>query len=246
MKKTLILIPSRMNATRLPGKPLLKINNLSIISHVFKKAEEANIGEVVVATEDQEILEDVLKNGGKAVLTKSNHKTGTDRIFEAYKKLNIKNIDYILNLQGDEPDINKNDIINLNNFMINYDAEIGTLAAKINDDKMLNNKNVVKVILENKLEENNFPTALNFTRDDLSIDNKNIYHHIGIYSYKTSILEKLVSLDQTNNEKKNKLEQLRALDNKLKINVALAKFSPIGVDTEEDYLAIKKIMEYKI
>jgi 3-deoxy-manno-octulosonate cytidylyltransferase (CMP-KDO synthetase) len=246
MKKTLILIPSRMNATRLPGKPLLKINNLSIISHVFKKAEEANIGEVVVATEDQEILEDVLKNGGKAVLTKSNHKTGTDRIFEAYKKLNIKNIDYILNLQGDEPDINKNDIINLNNFMINYDAEIGTLAAKINDDKMLNNKNVVKVILENKLEENNFPTALNFTRDDLSIDNKNIYHHVGIYSYKTSILEKLVSLDQTNNEKKNKLEQLRALDNKLKINVALAKFSPIGVDTEEDYLAIKKIMEYKI
>jgi 3-deoxy-manno-octulosonate cytidylyltransferase (CMP-KDO synthetase) len=246
MKKTLILIPSRMNATRLPGKPLLKINNLSIISHVFKKAEEANIGEVVVATEDQEILEDVLKNGGKAVLTKINHKTGTDRIFEAYKKLNIKNIDYILNLQGDEPDINKNDIINLNNFMINYDAQIGTLAAKINDDKMLNNKNVVKVILENKLEENNFPTALNFTRDDLSIDNKNIYHHIGIYSYKTSILEKFVSLEQTNNEKKNKLEQLRALDNKLKINVALAKFSPIGVDTEEDYLAIKKIMEYKI
>jgi len=246
MKKTLILIPSRMNATRLPGKPLLKINNLSIISHVFKKAEEANIGEVVVATEDQEILEDVLKNGGKAVLTKINHKTGTDRIFEAYKKLNIKNIDYILNLQGDEPDINKNDIINLNNFMINYDAQIGTLAAKINDDKMLNNKNVVKVILENKLEENNFPTALNFTRDDLSIDNKNIYHHIGIYSYKTSILEKFVNLEQTNNEKKNKLEQLRALDNKLKINVALAKFSPIGVDTEEDYLAIKKIMEYKI
>jgi len=235
-----------MNATRLPGKPLLKINNLSIISHVFKKAEEANIGEVVVATEDQEILEDVLKNGGKAVLTKINHKTGTDRIFEAYKKLNIKNIDYILNLQGDEPDINKNDIINLNNFMINYDAQIGTLAAKINDDKMLNNKNVVKVILENKLEENNFPTALNFTRDDLSIDNKNIYHHIGIYSYKTSILEKFVNLEQTNNEKKNKLEQLRALDNKLKINVALAKFSPIGVDTEEDYLAIKKIMEYKI
>ena len=234
-----------MNATRLPGKPLLKINNLSIISHVFKKAEEANIGEVVVATEDQEILEDVLKNGGKAVLTKSNHKTGTDRIFEAYKKLNTKNIDYILNLQGDEPDINKNDIINLNNFMINYDADIGTLAAKINDDKMLNNKNVVKVILENKLEENKFPTALNFTRDDLSIDNKNIYHHIGIYSYKTSILEKFVSLEQTNNEKKNRLEQLRALDNNLKISVALANFSPIGVDTKEDYLAIKKIMEYK-
>ena len=181
-----------MAATRLPGKPLLKINNLSIISHVFKRAEEANIGEVVVATEDQEILEDVLKNGGKAVLTQDDHKTGTDRIFEAYKKLDIKNIDYILNLQGDEPNINKDDIINLNNFMINNNAGLGTLAAKIDDDKILNNKNAVKVIVENKLE------------------------------------------------------QLRALDNKLKINVALEKSSPIGVDTEEDYLAIKKIMEYKI
>ena len=89
-----------MAATRLPGKPLLKINNLSIISHVLKRAEEANIGEVVVATEDQEIINDVLKNGGKAILTSNNHKTGSDRIFEAYEKLNIKNIDYILNLQG--------------------------------------------------------------------------------------------------------------------------------------------------
>jgi len=246
MAKTLILIPSRMAATRLPGKPLLKINNLSIISHVFKRAEEANIGEVVVATEDQEIFEDVLKNRGKAILTNKNHQTGTDRIFEAYKKLNIKNIDYILNLQGDEPDINKDDIINLNNFMIKQDAELGTLAAKIQDDNMLNNKNIVKVITNKKLVENNFPIALNFTRDNLSRDTQNIYHHIGIYSYKISILEKFVSLDQTNNEKKNKLEQLRALDNKLKINVALAKSSSIGVDTEEDYLAIKKIMEYKL
>ena len=234
-----------MAATRLPGKPLLKINNLSIVSHVFKRAEEANIGEVVVATEDQEILTDVIKNGGKAILTNKNHKTGTDRIFEAYKKLDIKNIDYILNLQGDEPDINKDDIINLNNFMINNNAELGTLASKIQDDKMLNNKNIVKVITESKLGENNFPTALNFTRDNLSIDNQNIYHHIGIYSYKVSTLEKFISFDQTNNEKENKLEQLRALDNKLKINVALAKSSPIGVDTVEDYLDIKKIMEYK-
>jgi 3-deoxy-manno-octulosonate cytidylyltransferase (CMP-KDO synthetase) len=246
MTKTLILIPSRMAATRLPGKPLLKINNLSIISHVFKKAEEADIGEVVVATEDQVIFEDVLKNGGKAILTKNDHKTGTDRIFEAYKKLDIKNIDYILNLQGDEPDINKDDIIHLNNFMINHDAELGTLAAKIKDDKMLNNKNIVKVVVENKLEESNFPIALNFTRENLSTESQNIYHHIGIYSYKISVLEKFVSLVQTSNEKINKLEQLRALDNKLKINVALAKSSPIGVDTNEDYLALKKIMEYKL
>ena len=235
-----------MAAARLPGKPLLKINNLSIVSHVFKRAEEANIGEVVVATEDQEILADVFKNGGRAILTNKDHKTGTDRIFEAYKKLDIKNVDYILNLQGDEPDINKDDIVNLNNFMIEHQAEFGTLAAKIKNDKILSNKNVVKVITQSKLRENNFPIALNFTRDNLSTDSQNIYHHIGIYSYKISILEKFISLKQTNNEKEKKLEQLRALDNNLKINVALAKSSPIGVDTEEDYLAIKKIMEYKI
>ena len=246
MAKTLILIPSRMAATRLPGKPLLKINNLSIISHVFKRAEEASVGEVVVATEDPEILADVLKNGGRAILTSSDHKTGTDRVFEAYRELNIKNVDYIINLQGDEPDINKDDIVKLNNLMINNESEIGTLAAKIQSVKMLNDKNVVKVIVEKKLEENNFSRALNFTRKNLSLDNQNIYHHIGIYAYKVNILEKFVSLEQTNNEKENKLEQLRALDNKLKINITLAKSSPIGVDTKEDYLAIKKIMEYKI
>jgi 3-deoxy-manno-octulosonate cytidylyltransferase (CMP-KDO synthetase) len=246
MAKTLILIPSRMAATRLPGKPLLKINNLSIISHVFKRAEEANIGEVIVTTEDQEILTDVIKNGGKGILTSRNHKTGTDRIFEAYKKLDLKNIDYILNLQGDEPNINKNDIISLNNLMIKNNCEIGTLAAKIKDNEILNNRNVVKVITKNKLEENNFPVALNFIRQDLSVKQKNIYHHVGIYSYKVRALEKFINFDQTENEIKNKLEQLRALDNKLNINVALAKFSPIGVDTEEDYLAIKKIMEYKL
>ena len=235
-----------MSATRLPGKPLLKINNLSIISHVFKKAEEANIGDVVVATEDQEILENVVKNGGRAILTDSHHKTGTDRIFEAYKKLNLKNIDFVLNLQGDEPGINKTDIINLNNFMINNNSEIGTLAAKIKDDAMFNNENIVKVYTEYKLEKNNFPSALKFSRKNLSLSNQNIYHHIGIYSYKVSALEKFINLDQTINERKNRLEQLRALDNNLKINVALAKYSPIGVDTEEDYLAIKKIMEYKL
>tara|TARA_B100001094_G_C18112663_1_gene762122 strand:- start:675 stop:1382 length:708 start_codon:yes stop_codon:yes gene_type:complete len=234
-----------MAATRLPGKPLLKINNTSMISHVFKRAKETNIGEVVVATDNQEILEDVVKNGGKGIITSNEHKTGTDRIFEAYKKLDIKNIDYILNLQGDEPNIEKEDIINLNNFMINNESDIGTLAAVIKDDKMLDNKNVVKVITKNNLDEKIFSLALNFTRDNVSKNFDNIYHHIGIYSYKVSVLEKFVSLSQSKNEIENKLEQLRALDNNININVALAKSTPIGVDTIEDYLAIKKIMEYK-
>tara|TARA_X000001036_G_scaffold381053_1_gene372845 strand:- start:454 stop:1161 length:708 start_codon:yes stop_codon:yes gene_type:complete len=234
-----------MAATRLPGKPLLKINNLSIISHVFKKAEETKIGKVVVAAEDQEILDDVKKNGGHGILTSKNHKTGTDRIYEAYKKLDLKNIDYVLNLQGDEPNIDKNDIIHLNNLVVKNNSEIGTLAAKIKNDQMLINQNVVKVETEKNLEKENFSKAINFSRKNLSKPNNSVYHHIGIYLYQVNALKKFVSLSQTKNEIQNKLEQLRALDNNLKISVALAKSSPIGVDTQEDYLAIKKIMEYK-
>ena len=116
--KTLVIIPSRMSATRLPGKPLLKINGLSIISHVAKKAEEANIGDVIVATEDQEIIDDVRNNGFNAILTSNKHKTGTDRIHEALKKSNIRDVDFIMNLQGDEPAIDIDDIKILNDKMV--------------------------------------------------------------------------------------------------------------------------------
>ena len=241
--KTLTIIPSRLSATRLPGKPLLKINDISIISHVFKRAEEANIGEVVVAAEDQEIVDDVVKNGGRAILTGRNHKTGTDRIYEAFQKLELKDVDLIMNLQGDEPAINIEDIVCLNKKMISNQSKMGTLAAKIKDDKDLENKNIVKVITKKKLNESQFSEARTFLRTSSRIDN--IYHHIGIYCYSTETLEKFVKLDQTENEIKHKLEQLRALDNEINIDVALAKSAPIGVDTEEDYLALKKIMEYK-
>ncbi len=245
MSKTLVLIPSRMSATRLPGKPLLKINNLSIISHVYKKAKKADIGQVVVATEDQEIFSDVIQNGGKAILTNKNHKTGTDRIFEAFEKLDMQNVETILNLQGDEPNIDESDIKKLNKMMINNNFEMGTLAAEIKDQSILDDENIVKVIIKNKLNKENFPLAINFIRKKKDNINGNLYHHIGIYSYKVKTLKKFVQLKQSNNETLNKLEQLRALDNGIKINVALAKSSPIGVDTMEDFLAIKKIMEYK-
>jgi 3-deoxy-manno-octulosonate cytidylyltransferase (CMP-KDO synthetase) len=242
--KTLIIIPSRLSATRLPGKPLLKINDLSIISHVFKRAEEANIGEVVVATEDQEIVDDVTKNGGKAILTSKNHKTGTDRIYEALQKANTKDVDLIMNLQGDEPAINIEDIISLNKKMINNQSKMGTLAAKIKDLKDLENENIVKVVTTKNLKEDQFYKAKTFLRYATNINN--IYHHIGIYCYSAETLKRFVELKQSKNEIENRLEQLRALDNNISINVALAKSSPIGVDTEEDYLALKKIMEYKI
>jgi len=242
--KTLVIIPSRLSATRLPGKPLLKINGLSIISHVFKKAEEANIGEVVVATEDQEIIDDVKKNGGQAILTKKHHKTGTDRIYEALQKFDNSKIDLVMNLQGDEPLMDTDDIKNLNNKMIKNKSQLGTLASKIFDNKICNNENVVKVTTKENLNNFNFPLALNFTRKVID-HNENIYHHLGIYCYQKDTLKSFVSYDQSSNELKNKLEQLRALDNNISINVALAKTSPIGVDTKEDFVAIKKIMEYK-
>ena len=241
--KTLVIIPSRMSATRLPGKPLLKINGLSIISHVSKKAEEANIGDVIVATEDQEIIDDVKGNGFNAILTSNKHKTGTDRIHEALKKSNIRDVDFIMNLQGDEPAIDIRDIVRLNNKMLQNRSNIGTIAAIIKDNKNLKNENIVKVITENTLGENNFPKGISFLRKSERIEN--IYHHIGVYCYSKDSLEKFVQLSRSKNEIENRLEQLRALDNNIDVNVSLAKSSPIGVDTEEDYLALKKIMEYK-
>ena len=242
--KTLTIIPSRLSATRLPGKPLLKINDLSIISHVFRRAQEANIGEVVVAAEDQEIVDDVIKNGGRAILTGKNHKTGTDRIYEAFKKLELKDVDLIMNLQGDEPAINIEDIINLNKKMVSNQSKMGTLAAKIKDLRDLDKENIVKVITDKNLNNDRFSEAKNFLRRSPEI--ANIYHHIGIYCYSIETLKKFVELNRSKNEIENRLEQMRALDNNIIINVALANSSPIGVDTKEDYLALKKNMEYKV
>ena len=245
MNKTIIFIPSRLAATRLPKKPLLKINNLSIINHVYQKAKSTGIGEVYVATGDKEIFDDVMGNGGKCVLTEQEHETGTDRIFEAYKKMNLNNIDYIINLQGDEPMIDVEDIKNLNILAVSKKSDIATLACKFKDETMFKNSNIVKVITEQELFKNNISKAINFFRKPLSNDQFNIYHHLGIYIYKVSILEKFINLKQTQNEISQKLEQLRAMDNKISIDVVLAKSSSIGVDTHEDYMEIKKLMEYK-
>ena len=243
--KTIIIIPSRLSATRLPGKPLLKINGLSIISHVFKTAEKANIGDVFVAAEDQEIVDDVKKNGGQAILTSKQNKTGTDRIYEAIKKLDIKDIELVMNLQGDEPMMNVDDITNLNTQMIEKKSNLGTLGSEISDNNIYNNQNIVKVITRENLNISKFSEAIAFKRKIMNQSN-NIYHHLGIYCYELDILKKFVSFKQSENEIKYKLEQLRALDNNIKVHVGLAKSSPIGVDTQEDFVAIKKIMEYKL
>ncbi len=244
MTKTITLIPSRLGALRLPNKPLLKINNKSLINHVYEKGQSTNIGQVYVATGDQEIFNEVVKNKGKSILTKKNHLTGTDRIFEAYEQLNLNDIDYIINLQGDEPLIDTDDIITLNNLAIQNNSEIATLACKL-ESKDFENKNVVKVICNEDIQKNKISLAQNFLRSANPETSDHIYHHIGIYIYKVSILKKFVGLNQSPNEKKLKLEQLRALDNNINIDVIYANSIPVGVDTNEDFLEIKKLMEYK-
>ena len=239
--KTLTIIPSRLSATRLPGKPLLKINNLSIISHVFRRAQEANIGDVVVAAEDQEIVDDVIKNGGTAILTGKNHKTGTDRIYEAFKKLELKGVDLIMNLQGDEPAINIEDIVNLNKKMVSNQSKMGTLAAKIKDLKDLDNENIVKVVTKENLNKDHFSKANNFLRRSLEVEN--VYHHIGIYAYTVKLVNQFCQLDRPEIEKAEKLEQMRAIFNDIPIKMIQYQGKEmIGVDTIEDFNKVKILL----
>jgi CMP-2-keto-3-deoxyoctulosonic acid synthetase len=198
----------------------------------------------MAATEDKVIANEVKKNGFKAILTSKKHKSGTDRIWEAFQKLRDKKIKYIINLQGDEPLIDTNDVRNLNEIVKKNKLDISTLAIKIKSKKVLNNKNIVKVVTEKKINYKQPCKAKKFYR----ISNKkykNLYQHIGIYQYKVSVLKKFFYLKRTKNEKRYRLEQLRALDNKIPINVILAKKNVVGIDTREDYIELKKILEYK-
>ena len=159
MSNTVILIPSRLAATRLPNKPLLKINNISIINHVYKIAKLSSIGESYVATGDKEIFEEVTKLGGKCILTKKDHKTGTDRIFEAYQELRDDNIEYVINLQWDEPMLDIEDVHNLLKKTNEKKSKISTLACQIEDEKFFLNKSIVKVTTKEELHQNNLSTA---------------------------------------------------------------------------------------
>ena len=248
MVKSIILIPSRLGATRLPNKPLLKINNKSIIMHVYEKAIECGIGDVFVTTCDEEIISEVKKNGGKSILTSKHNNTGTDRIAEALDKIKLENeVDYIINLQGDEPLIDISDIKNLSYQSVNNNSDLATLACKIdksNQDKYCNS-NIVKVVTQEDLQKKGISKAVKFERIIEAQTNNFIYQHIGIYIYKKSILKKFVNLNQTENEKVKKLEQLRALENGINIDVIFAKTIPIGVDTKKDYVELKNLMEYK-
>ena len=242
MKNTAIIIPTRLGAKRFPNKPLAKINNVPMIIHVLNRAKESKVGEVFVATPDNEIIQIVKNNGGKAILTKADHHSGSDRVYEAYIKELKNNVDLIINLQGDMPNIKPNSISKLVKLMQNNDCDIGTLASYIKNKSDIINPNVVKAHTDQVLKGDNFLTAKDFFRVKKNFNNEKIYHHIGIYAFTNIALTKYVKLDRSKLEIERNLEQMRAMENNLIIKIGLCPSLPLGVDTEEDLVKVSREM----
>jgi len=243
MKNTAIIIPSRLAARRFPNKPLMKINNVPIIIHVLNKAIEARVGEVFVATPDVEIFNIVNNNGGNAILTKHDHVSGSDRIYEVYLERLKRNTDLIINLQGDMPNIKPGNISKLVELMKNNNCDIGTLASSIKDKSEIIDPNIVKVLTDQTLKENNFIIAKDFFRIKKDLNNEKIYHHLGLYIFTKDALSRYVKLVRSKLEIERNLEQMRAVENSMIIKVGLADSIPLSVDTEEDLIKVRKEME---
>jgi len=240
MKNTAIIIPTRLDAKRFKNKPLIKINGIPMIVHVLNRAKESGIGEVFVATPDDKIIDIVKENGGKAILTKHEHSSGSDRVYEAYIKQLKNKVDLIINLQGDMPNIKPNSISKLEKLMRQNDCDIGTLASFIKNDDEIMDTNTVKVQVDQELENDSFLEAKDFFRTKKDLKNEKIYHHIGIYAFTIVALTKYVKLSRSKLEIRRHLEQMRAMENNLVIKVGLSDTTPLGVDTEED---LKKVIK---
>ena len=243
MNNIVIIIPSRLNAERLPNKPLKLINNKEMILHVHDVAKDSNVGQVIIATPDQEILELIKKHNGQAVLTSSRHKTGTDRIFEVFKEELNSKPEIIINYQGDMPNLNPNVIKSLAKHMKKKLCDIATLASHIENSHEEKDANVVKVLTDNSIKNKFFAKAVDFFRISNKPLNKLTYHHIGIYAFTNKALIRYVSLKRSKLEIERNLEQMRALENEMEINVGYVDSCPLSVDTKEDLKAVKKIME---
>jgi len=243
MDNIAIIIPSRLNAERLPNKPLKLINNKEMILHVHDSAKDSNVGQVIVATPDYEILELIKKHSGHAVLTSNKHETGTDRVFEVFKKELKSKPQIIINFQGDMPNLNPNVIRDLAQHMKKNLCDIGTLASHIKNDYEEKDPNVVKVLVEKEIENKSFVKAIDFFRTSNEPLNKLTFHHVGIYAFTNKALIRYVSLKRSKLEIERKLEQMRALENKMKIDVGFIDSCPLSVDTEADLKAVKKIMK---
>lgn len=231
--KVITIIPARMASTRLPGKPLADIAGTPMIVHVLRRAQEARTGEVVVATDSEAVFACVDKAGGRAIMTRTDHVSGSDRIFEALASIDPEGeCGIVLNVQGDLPTINPADIRAALAPLADPAVDIATLAAEIVRAEERDNPNVVKVV-GSPLSPKHL-RALYFTRATAPFGDGPLYHHIGLYAYRRAALERFVALPPSPLEQRERLEQLRALEAGMRIDVAIVESVPLGVDTLED------------
>lgn len=239
--RTLVLIPARMAATRLPGKPLLDIAGAPMIVHVLRRAEAARIGRVAVATDSAQIAAAVTAHGGEAVMTSTEHPSGSDRVYEALCKLDPSGrIEAVINVQGDLPTVPPQDIRAALSLLDDSNVEIGTLAAQIRKDDEHANPSVVKLVGA-RLHERRL-RALYFTRATAPYGEGPRYHHIGLYAYRRDALERFVKLAPSALERREKLEQLRALEAGMRIDAAIVDSVPLGVDTPADLETARQML----
>jgi 3-deoxy-manno-octulosonate cytidylyltransferase (CMP-KDO synthetase) len=242
MQRTLVVIPARMQASRLPGKPLAEIAGEPLIVHVWRRAMAAETGRVVVATDTEEIVAAVRKAGGEAVLTRADHASGSDRVFEAVNHVDPEgDFEIILNLQGDLPAMEPAIVRDCLAPLQDKGPQIATIAAVITAAENRTDPNVVKVVgtptqVPRRLR------ALYFTRATAPAGDGPLYHHFGMYAYRRSALERFVSLRPSTLEKREQLEQLRALEDGMRIDVTLVDSVPVEVNTPEDLERARRII----
>ncbi len=240
-RQILILIPARLSATRLPGKPLADIAGKPMIEHVIRRAEAARLGEVIVATDSEPILAAVEKAGARALMTRTDHASGSDRIFEALEIADPdRKIRIVVNVQGDLPTLASEDLRSAVALLDDPAVDIATLAAEIVKDEERTNPNVVKLVgspvAPRRLR------ALYFTRATAPYGEGPLYHHIGLYAYRREALERFVSLPPSMLEEREKLEQLRALEAGMRIDASIVASVPLGVDTPEDLETARRLL----
>ncbi len=242
--KTAIIIPARYGSSRLEGKPLLKVLGKSVIQWVYEKAKQSKLADmIIVATDDERIFKEVKSFGGEVEMTSTAHKCGSDRIMEVVSR--HPEIGYICNLQGDEPLIEPESIdAVIANVKEDDRADISTLIRVLTEDEEINNPNLVKCVID----KNGF--ALYFSRSKIPFERNanagSFYGHLGIYGYKRQALEMMTKLPQTPLEITESLEQLRALENGMKIKTSVVDFVPVGIDTKEDLEKFRQIVEAKL
>jgi 3-deoxy-manno-octulosonate cytidylyltransferase (CMP-KDO synthetase) len=245
MPRTLVVIPARMQSTRLPNKPLADIGGQPMIAHVWRRAVAAGVGRTVVATDSEEIKAAVERAGGEAVMTRADHMSGSDRVFEAVTRIDPKaEYDIILNLQGDlpamEPDLVRRCLAPLREDAVGG-PHIATIAAEILNEADRTNPNSVKVVATPTSEPGRL-RALYFTRATAPWGEGPLFHHFGMYAYRRAALERFVALAPSPLEKREKLEQLRALEDGMRIDVSLVDTMPVEVNTPEDLILARRLL----